>query len=69
MARTLGLKTIAEGVETEDQAQFLRDRGVDYAQGYYFSAPLPADAFRRYVDSQRRGEITPASETAGSDVE
>jgi diguanylate cyclase (GGDEF)-like protein len=42
MARRLKLSTIAEGVETAEQAALLRDQGCDYAQGYYFSKPVGA---------------------------
>jgi diguanylate cyclase (GGDEF)-like protein/PAS domain S-box-containing protein len=41
MADTLGLSTVAEGVETEEQARRLGDLGVTYLQGFYFSPPLP----------------------------
>lgn len=39
MGRNLAFTVVAEGVETEDQAKFLRDRACDKAQGYYFGAP------------------------------
>jgi diguanylate cyclase (GGDEF)-like protein/PAS domain S-box-containing protein len=45
VARGLGFRTIAEGVETEAQWQFLKDNGCDEFQGYYFSKPLPAADF------------------------
>jgi diguanylate cyclase (GGDEF)-like protein/PAS domain S-box-containing protein len=44
MARRLGIKVVAEGVEDERQLAFLKKRGCDFVQGYYFSKPLaPAD--------------------------
>ena len=42
MAVSMGMKVIAEGVETENQLEFLKHRGCDEAQGYYLSKPLPA---------------------------
>jgi EAL domain-containing protein (putative c-di-GMP-specific phosphodiesterase class I) len=45
MARSLNLSVLAEGVETEAQASFLRSRRCDAMQGYLFSRPLPAESF------------------------
>ncbi len=44
LAHTLGLKVVAEGVENEAQRATLTDLGCDFAQGYLFSRPLPAEA-------------------------
>lgn len=49
MAHKLGLKVIAEGVETEGQCRLLMDIGCDYGQGYLFSKPLPAADFERLL--------------------
>ena len=45
MAHKLGLKVVAEGVETQQQSDILRHAGCDFAQGYLFSAPLAPPAF------------------------
>lgn len=49
MASSLGMQTIAEGVETAGQLAFLRLQGCDEVQGYYFSKPLPAERFEQFV--------------------
>lgn len=43
MAKELGIHTLAEGVETKEQADFLRDIGCEKLQGYYFGKPLPLE--------------------------
>jgi EAL domain-containing protein (putative c-di-GMP-specific phosphodiesterase class I) len=52
MAHKLGLKTIAEGVETEAQRDMLVRFDCDYAQGYLFSAPLPIEGFDALLQAQ-----------------
>jgi diguanylate cyclase (GGDEF)-like protein/PAS domain S-box-containing protein len=49
MANNLGLHTIAEGVETSEQLSFLRLHGCNEVQGYYFSKPLPAKEFLKFI--------------------
>jgi EAL domain-containing protein (putative c-di-GMP-specific phosphodiesterase class I) len=50
MAHQLGLKTVAEGVETIEHLKLLRELGCDYGQGYYFSKPLPARHCRSLLE-------------------
>lgn len=58
LARSMGLQTIAEGVETEGQLKFLRENGCGEVQGYFFSKPLPADQFEAFVRGWRRDRDT-----------
>lgn len=52
MARGLGITTIAEGVETAGQLAFLRERGCDQIQGYYFSRPVLPDELEQFIRSR-----------------
>ncbi|MGO1296467.1 MAG: cyclic diguanylate phosphodiesterase [Vibrio sp.] len=45
LAERLRVPTVAEGIETEFQAQYLKDRNVDYFQGYYLARPMPIEQF------------------------
>ena len=49
MAKELKIHTLAEGVETEVQLDFLKSKGCDYIQGYYFSKPLEVSFFTQYL--------------------
>lgn len=53
MAHNLGLAVIAEGVETAEQLTFLRQLGCEQIQGYYFSAPLAAEAVLPFLRDQK----------------
>ncbi len=49
LGHALGLRTVAEGVETEEQAEYLRRQGCDAMQGYLIGRPVPAPAFATYL--------------------
>lgn len=50
MAHKLGMKAVAEGVETEEQLNFLRERGCDEFQGFHICKPLPPDEIEEYLN-------------------
>ena len=49
LARQLKVRVIAEGVETEKQLDILKELGCDYYQGYYFSTPVSAEEFKKFL--------------------
>lgn len=56
MAKALGLKVVAEGVETAQQLHFLRDAGCYSVQGYYLSKPIDAQVFHKEIVAPRIGK-------------
>ena len=59
MAQNLGLDVIAEGIETEEQAAFLRGHNCEEGQGYLFARPLPAKGFREFACKSWSGSELP----------
>lgn len=53
-AQAMGIRAVASGVETAEQADILHKNGCEQAQGFYFFEPVPADAATRILDSDRR---------------
>jgi diguanylate cyclase (GGDEF)-like protein len=51
LSHSLGYEVVAEGVETQKQMDYLIDKSCNYAQGYFFSKPVAADAFASRVDA------------------
>jgi EAL domain-containing protein (putative c-di-GMP-specific phosphodiesterase class I) len=49
MAHTVGIRVVAEGIETAEQANLLRKWGCDEGQGYLFARPMPAGDFEAFV--------------------
>ena len=65
MARSLKLETVAEGVETVEQMEALREMGCDQFQGFLISHPLPAQAIRAFIAPTTPGDL---SSSGGSDA-
>ncbi len=52
MAKDLNLVTVAEGVETKEQVEFLKERGCDIAQGFYYAKPMKVVEFEAFVNKK-----------------
>lgn len=58
LAKVLGLKVVAEGVETEEQLEILEDQGCEIGQGYLFSVPLPPDEMTRVLQDEPPAQMS-----------
>jgi diguanylate cyclase (GGDEF)-like protein/PAS domain S-box-containing protein len=68
MGRNLDMEVVAEGVETREQLEFLRERGCHYAQGRLFGEPMTAAALLVVLEAQERGQLllAPAERRRGA---
>jgi EAL domain-containing protein (putative c-di-GMP-specific phosphodiesterase class I) len=61
LGQSLGMRVVAEGVESEEQLAWLRRQGCDYAQGFLFAPALPAEAAAAWLEPDRRLRVLLAS--------
>ncbi len=67
LARTMNMEVIAEGVESFDQVEYLRRKGVHQAQGYVFAPPLPANSYIALIEAMDKGAtVQPQAESAAA---
>lgn len=57
VARTLGMTTVAEGIETEDQAALMAELACDRGQGWLFGRPMRAEALERWIEAATEGSV------------
>ena len=57
LAHALGVSSVAEGIENEFQREYLRQRGCEYFQGYFYSRPLPEKAWRDFIMNSSLSKI------------
>ena len=50
LARQLGISVVAEGVEDQDDWQFLSGEGCDFAQGYFIARPMPGEKIQAWIE-------------------
>ena len=58
MARNLNIEAVAEGVETQEQMDFLTGYGCNNMQGFLFARPVPVEAFKALLDKQNGGSVS-----------
>lgn len=56
MIKGMNLKIVSEGIETEEQYKVMKEMGINYIQGYYFSKPLPEQEFLEFMEKENKGK-------------
>lgn len=69
MANKLGIRTIAEGIETPEQYEFLLEEGCSEMQGYYLSRPMPVDLMGEYLAHCEKGAIMSQDSKDSEEIE
>ena len=54
LSNNLHFKTVSEGVETDEQVEFIKEQGGKYVQGYYFYKPMPPEEFEGLLEEKRK---------------
>ena len=57
LAHGLGIKTVAEGIEYEDQVRHLKEADCDMIQGYFYGKPMPLSEFILWYEKNRGGDL------------
>lgn len=57
MIKGMNLKIVSEGIETEEQYKVMKEMGINYIQGYYFSKPLPEKEFLEFIDRENKAYL------------
>ncbi|HEY5403458.1 MAG TPA: EAL domain-containing protein, partial [Pyrinomonadaceae bacterium] len=68
LAQNLGMEVIAEGIETEEQYQRLKELGCEYGQGFLFSRPVDADSASRLLVKDLQRDLALDVQTIDSDA-
>lgn len=69
LGKHFGMKVVAEGVEDEEQLQFLKSQGCDIAQGYFISKPMPLDEYQAWLQRWPYGIQKPTTAGATGDAD
>lgn len=68
IAKSLNLKTVAEGVETQEQLDFLKKNGCDFVQGYFLARPQPVEELTEWLNVWKKKSVTKKTETTKKKV-